>query len=129
MMVNTLTNHTINDGQRNLVVKTHIVGDGSGEESDTVMIDASTFVNAPTDLKIVRAQAHFRGFSADLIWDATSNVDIFTIPAEDEFSECFRQYGGIPNNAGTGKTGDVLISTTGLGAGDEGTIILHMQKS
>lgn len=127
-MVNTVTAQTINDGARNLVIKTHIVGDGSGEESDTSLIDISGFNGTFDDVKIMRLQATFRGFSADLHWDATTNVDIKTLPAEEDHDFCYRQYGGLINNAGTGKTGDILFSTTGLGAGDEGTIILTMKK-
>lgn len=128
-MVASLTPHIINDGARNLVVKTHIVGDAGGDVTNSVLIDASTFSGTFDDLKIVGIKADLRGFSADLHWDATVNVDIVTILAEEEFDKCYRRFGGLTNNAGAGKTGDILISTTGLGAGDEGTIILEMKKS
>lgn len=128
MMVNTVTTQTINDGARNLVTKTHIVGDGSGEETDTALIDISAYTGTFDDVKVMAIDASTRGFSVDLHWDATANVDLVTIPTDEEFDKCYRRYGGLINNAGAGKTGDILFTTTGLGAGDEGTIILTMKK-
>ena len=52
-MANTITTQTIVDGERNLVTKTTILGDGSGEETATLLIDASTFSGAPDTVKIL----------------------------------------------------------------------------
>lgn len=128
MMVNTVTPQTINDAARNLVVKTHILGDGSGEETNLALIDISTFSGTFDDAKIMNIKSDLRGFTVDLHWDATANVDITTLLADEDTDKCYRQFGGLVNNAGAGKTGDILFSTTGLGAGDEGTIILTMKK-
>lgn len=128
-MANTLTKQTLQDGERNLVVKCVIVGDGvEGDWSDQLLIDASTYTGAPSDLKIMKIWASLAGFSAMLEWDATTNVDIVSIPADDEVNRDFKEIGGLVNNAGTGKTGDILIDTTGLGA-EEGSIVLWMRKS
>lgn len=130
-MANTITKHTIVDGVRNLVVKVHIEGDGSGEETGTVLIDASSYTPAFTDCSLMSFHALFSGFTADLLWDATTDVVIMNVPDyEVNYSpgEVELGYSPIPNNAGTGKTGDILITTIGLGLGDHGTIILKLRK-
>lgn len=132
-MANTITKQTIVDGSKWLIVKIHIEGDGSGEETNTVLIDASTYSPAFTNCSLVNLHANLTGFTCDLIWDATANVPITNVPdyevhwGEGEHGGLFSN-AGIPNNAGAGKTGDILISTVGLGANDHGTILLKIKK-
>lgn len=128
-MVNTITPQTIVDGERNVVSKIHIAGDGSGEETATQLLDVSAFTGTPATVKIVRLGGYLSGFSVELLWDATANVTITNIPADDEFEIDAVPYGGLINNAGTGITGDILFTTVGLGLGDKGTIILEMKKT
>jgi hypothetical protein len=129
-MANSITKQTLHDGRKNLIVKIDILGDGSGEESATTLIDASSYNPAFTDCTLVRYHANLVGFTARLLWDATTDVPLCSIPdyeghlAHDESYA----YNGIPNNAGTGKTGDINITTYGLGANDHGTIILELRK-
>jgi len=127
-MANTLTKQTIFDGQRKVIVKIHIVGDGSGEETTANLIDASSYSPAFTDERLVSVTSSLVGFSASLIWDATANVDIVALAEGDTIIDFDVYAGGIANNAGAGKTGDILLQTVGLGAGDEGTIILELIK-
>ena len=126
-MANTITKQTLIDGDRNLVVHIHIDGDGSGEETDTVLIDASTYAPAFTNSKLIRVEATLNGFTIDLNWDATTNIPLISIPDYD-FNVDFSRYGGITNNTGVGKTGDVVFTTTGLGATDHGFMILEFKK-
>jgi len=129
-MANTITSQTIVDGTKNLIVKIDILGDASGEETATVIVDASTFTPAYTDCSLVGIHATLVGFTARLYWDATANVPLFSI-ADYEVNlttQEVRRFGGLPNNAGAGKTGDVLMTTAGLGAADHGTLILEFEK-
>ena len=126
-MTNTIEAQTINDGERNLVVKVHIDGDGSGEETATLLIDMSAYNNSPTSLRLDRVQAALTGFSVELLWDATTDVHATNIPDFD-VSQDFGHIGGLNNNAGTGVTGDVNFSTVGLGSGDTGTMMLYFTK-
>lgn len=126
-MVNTVTKQTILDGETQLIVKMHITGDGSGDETATNLIDVSTYAGAPTEVKIYNIDAAFSGFSVNMLWDATANVDIINLPEGEDIFD-FERFGGLLNNSGTGKTGDIVFTTSGLGSGDEGTIILHMRK-
>ena len=80
-------------------------------------------------MKINKIQAYLTGFSAELLWDATANVSITDLTADDDLDMTFKQFGGLINNSTTGKTGDIVFTTVGLGLGDTGTIVLEMQKS
>lgn len=130
-MANTITKQTLNDGERNLVVKVTIAGEGSGsDEASTVLIDSSTFSGAPTNLRLDRIEANLIGFSATLEWDADANVDMIHIPADEPFREDYRAFGGLQNAGGTGVTGDINITTTGLTvAADLGHMTLWLRKS
>lgn len=128
-MANTIAKQTLVDGEVNLVVKVSVTGDGSGEETGTTLIDVSSYSGAPSRVKMLEIQGALRGFAVTLEWNATANLDFFTIPAEIEINENFQRFGGIINNGAAGVDGDINISTTGLGAADEGSFILHMRKS
>lgn len=126
-MPNTITKQTIHDGDRNLVVKVNIAGDGSGDESSTELIDASSYKNAPSDLKIMRIVGTLSGFALTLEWNASANVDAYTIPGDEDVDIDFSQFGGLPNNAGSGKNGDIDFTTVGLGS-EDGSFTLYMKK-
>ena len=52
-----------------------------------------------------------------------SFVDITAGDSDQDFTV----EGGLVNNAGAGKTGDIMLTTRGIGV-EEGTIVLHMKK-
>lgn len=124
-MANTISKQVIQNGPRNLVLNIYIAGDGSGDETATTLVDASTY--GTSELTLESFWSGLSGFTADLLWDATANVPFLHLPGYDVryFPD---KIDGIPNNAGDGKTGDILITTTGLGNGEKGTIILHLRK-
>jgi hypothetical protein len=128
-MTITITKQTIVDGERNVVVKAILIGADGSDVTDTLLIDASDYSGSFTDLKIMKIQAHLDGFRVMLEWDATTNVDAISIPGDEWVNYDFFDFGGLPNNAGTGKTGDILIDTLGMAATEEGTIVLWMRKS
>lgn len=130
-MANTITTQTLNDGNKNTIIKVYLASDGvTGDESDTVVFDASAVVPAVTDCTILGIEGYLIGFTALLEFDATTDVPALILPADDQF--CFdldSRYGGIPNNAGAGKTGDITITTTGFSAAtDIGWFILRVKK-
>lgn len=127
-MPNAITSQTLVDGPRNTIVKITIVGDGSGEETNTVLFDASSYGYGSTNNKLMRIQYLLNGFDAVLYWDATANVVIKPLDQDIEEDSDFSDAGGIINNGGTGRTGDILISTNGLGSGDEGYIVLYIKQ-
>lgn len=130
-MANTITKQTIVDGSKNLVIKIHILGDGTGEETNLVLVDASTYSPAFTNARLIGIHSSLVGFTTHLDWDATANVPLIDVP-DYEYNlngEQIGWFGGIPNNAGAGRTGDILMTTVGLGANDHGTIILEIAKA
>lgn len=100
---------------------------------DTAAEITAGIINAVTgDLgtspTLIRMQGAISGASAQLLWDATTDVFCWQLPSDHFFKFDFSKYGGIRNNASTGKTGDLLITTSGLGTGDSGTILFEFIK-
>lgn len=125
-MANTVTKQVLVNGSRNYVIKVMIVGDGSGEETATRLNSATGDLG--TDCKLMAVQANLTGFSATLLWDATTDVNATQIANDVDVRQKWIKEGGLINNAGTGKTGDILITTKGLGSGDIGELVLYLKK-
>ena len=126
-MANAIVEQIIEDASRNLILKYTIVGDGSGEETNTVLVDASTFTPAYTNCKLMKVHYGFNGFAASLKWDGATDAELITLPEEHFETQCYEPFHGIPDNATT-PTGDILITTVGLGSGDTGHLILYIKK-
>lgn len=127
-MAGTITLQTIVDGDRVTVIKAVIGGDA--ELTKAVLFDASAYTSPTTNNSLKKIQFGMVGLSAQLFWDATADVGLLSLPDlnfQDADYDCFG-IRGLPNNAGAGKTGDILISTSGLAAGDHGHIILWIEK-
>jgi hypothetical protein len=90
------------DGPRNAVIKQ--LGAGT--------IDVSTLEGAPAQVSIQKI-IYDVGAVADvtLSWDATTD-ELITILSGRE-TMCFEDFGGLLNNAGAGKTGDIVVAGTG----------------
>ena len=130
-MVNTVTITPIQDGSRDTVVRINIVGDGTGEETDKVIFDVASYVNKGVDKKLVNITYALSGFNARLLWVDAASPFIPLISLEQEKAnqlnfEC--EFGGIANTGVTGRTGNIAMTTLGLGAGDHGYIILTVQS-
>ncbi len=137
-MANTITTQTILDGPRNLVIKTYLVNTGvASQQSDVTLVDVSAFNDSVgaelTRVRIIKVEAAMSGsavpWSAQLLWDADTNVPIINIGGDvSDFDRDYTDIGGLPNNASTGINGDILWSTIGVGNNDEGHITLYMKK-
>lgn len=129
-MANTITKTTLIDGPRNLVQLINIVGDGSGEESNTLLVDRSGFTPTDgTELVVEKIEGYLSAFTAALSFDATTDLVFARLPA-DWFCYDWQKIGGVSSNkAGTGSNGDILLTTSSLGSGDAATFYLHMRKA
>ena len=87
------------------------------------------FLSACTSVSISRIYWACRGMGVDLLFDATSNVLLTGLPADSTGDEYYDLFSGIPNNAGSGKTGDILFTTVGHSSGDTYSIILVLNKN
>ena len=132
-MADAVTSQTILDGERLFIGKFTNISDGTGE-SAVVKIDVSTLSSnasgyACNGVKINKVWAQTQGMSVDSLWDATVDVVCETIPENQFYLMDYSSFGGIPNNAGTGKTGDVAFTTVGAAGGDRYTIIIEAIKT
>ena len=132
-MADAVATQTLLDGERLVVMKFTNLSDGSGESAVNKIIVANlapnSFGAACVDLKINKVWSTTTGMGVNILWDATTDVLAWTIPADTNYwMEFGEQLGGIPNNAGTGKTGNLAFSTVGASAGDAYSIILECIK-
>jgi hypothetical protein len=66
----------------------------------------------------------------DIEFDASTNVLAIPLPADSTGDEYYDdRFSGIPNNAGSGVTGDIDFTTVGHSSGDAYSIILVLNKN
>ena len=127
-----VTSQTILDGERLFIGKFTNISDA---ESAVLKIDVSTlsrnsFNLACNGLKINKVWAQTVGVGVDILWDADTDLICESIPAGVLYKMDYSCFGGIPNNAGTGITGDVNFITVGTAsATTRYTIILECVKT
>tara|TARA_R100001015_G_C4627588_1_gene187212 strand:- start:1079 stop:1483 length:405 start_codon:yes stop_codon:yes gene_type:complete len=131
-MADAVASQTILDGERLAVLRFTNVSDGTGE-SNVVKVDVSALAansagKACTEVSIQRIYWACIGMSVRLDFDATTNVLAIGLPTDSTGDEYYDSFTGIPNNAGTGKTGDILFTTTGASANDTYMVILELIK-
>lgn len=132
-MADAVTSQTILDGERLFIGKFTNFSDGTGE-TGVIKIDVSTlnpnsFGLACNGVKLNKIYGTTHGFEVQILWDATTDVFAWQIPQNSNYLMDFSSFGGIPNNAGAGKTGDVLFTTRDASAGDMYTIVLECIKT
>jgi hypothetical protein len=128
-MANLITQRVLLNGSKLFTIQIDIVGDASGEETATSLIDASAILTgAPADFKIRAIQWALIGFSVELLWDGDTNTHAFSLPEGSDGLRFSDTGAHLLNNAAAGKTGDLLMTTLGLAtAGSNGTIIIEGQ--
>ena len=131
-MADAVTTQTIIDGERNCVMKFTNVSDGTGE-SAVAKVDVSALASnsagtACSEVRVMRVSHAIVGMSVQLFLDATSNVLLMELAESSNGHMDFKDFGGLPNNAGSGKTGDILFTTKGHSSGDTYSIVLEMVK-
>lgn len=127
-MADAVTSRTIHDGKKMAVMKFTNISDGTGE-SKVTKVDVSALAGAPTSVKITRIWFATFGMAVQIYFDATADVLALLIPQDQSDCMDFRSFGGIGNNAGAGKTGDIQFSTLGHASGDTYDIIVELEKS
>lgn len=126
-MADAVASQTLFDGSKTAILKFTNVSDGTGE-SAVLKVDVSALAGAPTEVAIERIWYATAGMSVRILWDATTDVDAFLIPLDQCGEFDFREFGGLKNNSGTGKTGDIMFSTIAHTASDVYTIIMQVRK-
>ena len=131
-MADAVTSQTIIDGERNCVMKFTNVSDGTGE-SAVAKVDVSALAaNAAgvscSEVRVMRISHAIVGMSVQVFLDASSNVLLMELAESSNGHMDFRDFGGLPNNAGSRKNGDILFTTKGHSSGDTYSITLEMVK-
>tara|TARA_R100000808_G_C2029805_1_gene74163 strand:+ start:132 stop:533 length:402 start_codon:yes stop_codon:yes gene_type:complete len=131
-MADAVTSQTLQDGDKSVVMKFTNISDGTGESAvkkvDVSALQAQSGSGAAcTGVSIQQIWYECNGMSVDLLWDASTDVIAWTLSGYGFFD--FRSCGPIINNSGSGKTGDIMFTTTGHASGDRYAIVLKMGKS
>lgn len=131
-MADAVTSQTLVDNQTTAVMLFTNISDGVGESLVTKVNVANLAANALgqacTGVSVQKIHTACHGLEVRMFWGASSNVFFFGTAQNNQFTFDFSNFGGIVNNASTGKTGNILFSTADQSAGDTYTIILEMKK-
>ena len=133
-MADAVTSQTIQDGARVAILKFTNVSDSSGE-SAVVKVDVSALSADPltgkscSSVTVSKIQYVTFGMSVKIEFDASTNVLIAHLPENYSDVLDFSDFSGIPNNAGSGKTGDIVFTTVGHASGDSYTIVMTVIKN
>lgn len=129
-MANTVTQRTLMGAgkDKNVLRLIHIVSDGS-EETDLVVYDNSTLVNDVTKGVLKKVWISGNDCVARLEWDQTTDAPAFAGNPSTGGHWNFEEFGGIGNPGGSGATGDLLLTTNSLDAGDELFLIIHITQN
>lgn len=131
-MADAVTSQTIIDGERNCVMKFTNVSDGTGESAvakvDVSALSSNSAGKACSEVRIVRVSHAIVGMSVQIFFNASTNVLAMELAESSNGHMDFKSFGGMPNNAGSGKNGDILFTTKGHSSGDTYSIVLEMVK-
>lgn len=136
-MADAVTSQVLHDGPQNLIMRFTNVSDATGEAA-VPKVDPSTVQpyavsghgqpRRPTELRIEKIAFKTFGMSVEILWHATADVRAFLIPESSADEIDFEPMGGLSNNAGAGKNGNIKFTTVGAAAGDRYDITLWMRK-
>jgi|TARA_R110002126_G_scaffold259614_1_gene402622 hypothetical protein len=132
-MADAVTSQTIQDGERKAVLKFTNISDGSGEAAvkkiDVSALSANSAGAACTEVAVAKIWWQCVGMGVELLNDATANTLIIGLSPDSNGFHNYSDFSGIPNDAGDGKTGDVLFTTIGASNTDTYTVIIEVLKS
>lgn len=129
-MANTITQRTLmgTGNERNVYRLIHIVSDGS-EETDLVIYDNSTLQADTSKGRLMQVWLSGSSCVARLEWDQDTDSPAFAGDPSNGAHWDFRGFGGIGNPNGTGATGDLTLTTSGLDANDELMVLIHIVQN
>ena len=106
------TVQTLHDGERNLVMHLTGVSDGSGSETLVKKVDVSTLSPACETVRVKKISGSVDFGIVELYWDALTPLKFAELSGTIDLD--YDRISGLRNNAGGGKTGDMLLSTVGF---------------
>ena len=132
-MADAVASQTIQDGPRKAIFKFTNVSDGTGE-SAVKKIDVSALTADPitgaacTKVTIEKIWYSTIGMGVKIFFDASTDVLAWQLNADYADELDFSEFNGIPNNAGSGVTGDIMFTTVGHSNNDVYTVCLSVIK-
>ena len=121
------------DGERIAIMKFTNISDGTGETLVTKVNVANLAPSGAgkpcTGVIVSKISSVCHGLEVRMYWDATTDVPFFLSTINTNYMNDFSNFGGITNNAGAGKTGNIAFSTADQSAGDTYTVVLEMVKT
>ena len=131
-MADAVATTTIIDGPRKAVIYCTDTSDGDGEAAVT-KVDASalsqnTDLDSCTGVRLEKVVFSNVGMGVKILWDATTDVIALELPADYSDTLDFSDISGLPNYAGSGKTGDIQFTTVGATSGDTYSVTLYCIK-
>ena len=131
-MADAVTSQTLLDGERLAIMKFTNISDGTGETAVT-KVNVSTLAKsasglACTAVSVLKITSVSHGMEVRMYWDADTDVPFFLSTINTNYQNDFSSFGGITNNAGTGKNGNIVFSTSDQSSGDTYTVVLEMIK-
>jgi len=132
-MADAVTSQTLIDGERLAIMKFTNISDGTGETAVT-KVNVANLANsgsgkACTGVIVNKITSVCHGMEVRMYWDASTDVPFFMSTINTNYENDFSSIGGITNNSGTGKNGNIVFSTSDASAGDTYTVVLEMIKT
>ena len=131
-MADAVATTTIIDGPRKAVIYCTDTSDGDGEAAvtkvDVSALSQNTDLDSCTGVRLEKVVFSNVGMGVKILWDATADVIALELPADYSDTLEFSDISGLPNYAGTGKTGDIKFTTVGATSGDTYSVTLYCIK-
>jgi hypothetical protein len=131
-MADAVTSQTLADGPKYAVMKFTNISDGTGESAvtkvDVSALASSADGDACSGVVIERIWWQCIGMKVQILWDATSDQFCIELGENQSGNHDYTIFGGLTNNAGAGKNGDIKFTTVGATAADTYTVILYLRK-
>ena len=113
---------TLKDTDYETVVKVTTTGTNSNQS----IVDASALSGADSNPRLAIVACQWTtGSQTNILFDATSNVVALSLNGNGTYNVGSQQMPSIPNNAGSGVTGDILLTNSSASVG---TIWLKLRK-
>lgn len=132
-MADLVTSQTLLDGERLAIMKFTDISDGTGENK-VVKVQVSTLSPSAsgrpcTGVTINKIYSTTHGLEVQIFFEATSATFAWAVPQNSQYKMDFSSFGGLTNNAGAGKNGNISFSTADASAGDFYVVMLELVKS
>lgn len=129
--MSTVTKTIYQEGPAHINLHVYLEGDGS-ELTDYVIIDPLLLEPALTTkarLAIEGFWYSLSGFSLSFEFDDLTDKPGWVLTPDGSGRDDFTGFGGIRDKSGLDGTGKILVTSSGMGAGDKGFFVIRVRKT